>query len=85
MCCAEMQHAGHKRSASEREATDEDFVIHCSQSYIRTASQSIQGSDASQACAPLPVCCMHMSACELGIYIHKLNKLQQCIVWVFKA
>ncbi|DBB11435.1 hypothetical protein WJX82_007343 [Trebouxia sp. C0006] len=45
----EMQHAGHKRSASEREATDEDFIIHCSQSYTRTASQSIQGSDASQA------------------------------------
>ena len=43
-----MQHAGHKRSASEREAADEDFIIHCSQSYTRTASQSIPGSDASQ-------------------------------------
>ncbi|KAL3141675.1 hypothetical protein ABBQ32_004365 [Trebouxia sp. C0010 RCD-2024] len=40
----EMQHAGHKRTASEREVTDEDFVIHCSQSYTRTASQSIPDS-----------------------------------------
>ena len=41
---AEMQHAGHKRTASEREVTDEDFIIHCSQSYTRTASQSIPDS-----------------------------------------
>jgi len=47
---AEMQHAGHKRTASEREATDEDFIIHCSQSYTRTASQSLQGSEPSQVC-----------------------------------
>ena len=47
-CYSEMQHAGHKRSASEREATDEDFFIHSSQSYMRTASQSIQGSAPSQ-------------------------------------
>ena len=36
-----MQHAGHKRTASEREVADEDFIIHSSQSYNRTASQSI--------------------------------------------
>ena len=52
-----MQHAGHKRSASEREVTDEDFIIHCSQSYNRTASQSIP----DLACPEVPAPSTHLT------------------------